>query len=61
MLIKTNKAPSEPLIRTAFKIITSAYIISKLDYCNAALLSDITKLQVKIFNNIIKQTCRLIC
>ena len=41
------------------KIITSAYLISKHDYCNSELLTDIPKLHGKDFK-IINQTCRLI-
>ena len=47
------------LLNPSLKIITSAYIISKLDYCNS-LLTDIPKIQEKRLNKIINQTCRLI-
>ena len=40
--IKTNKTPSE----YSLKILTSAYVISKLDYCNS-IITDIPKLQEK--------------
>ena len=47
------------LNQSSLKIITSAYIISKLDYCNS-LLTDIPKIQEKRLNKTINQTCRLI-
>ena len=47
------------LNQTSLKILTSAYILSKLDYCNS-LLINIPKIQEKRLNKIINHTCRLI-
>ena len=47
------------LNQTSLKKLTSAYIISKLDYCNSLLIK-ITKIQEKRLNKIINHTCRLI-
>ena len=47
------------LNQSSLKILTSAYIISKLDYCNS-ILTDIPKFQERRLNKIINQTCRLI-
>ena len=47
------------LNQTSLKLLTSAYILSKLDYCNS-LLINITKIQEKRLNKIINHTCRLI-
>ena len=47
------------LNQTSLKILTSAYILSKLDYCNSLLIK-IPKLQEKRLNKIINHTCRLI-
>ena len=44
---------------TSLKILISAYILFKLDYCNS-LLINIPKIQEKRLNNIINHTCRLI-
>ena len=44
---------------TLLKILTSAYILSKLDYCNS-LLINIPKIQEKQLNKIINHTCRFI-
>ena len=44
---------------TSLKILTSTYILSKLDYCNS-LLINIPKIQEKRLNKIINHTCRLI-
>ena len=41
------------------KILTSAYILSKLDYCNS-LLINIPKIQEKRLNKFINHTCRII-
>ena len=47
------------LNQTSLKILTSAYILSKLDYCNSLLII-IPKIQEKRLNKIINHTCRLI-
>ena len=39
------------LYRISLKIITSAYIISTLNFCNALVICDIPKLQEIIDNN----------
>ena len=47
------------LNQSSLKILTSAYIISKLDYCNS-ILTDIPIFQERRLNTIINQTFRLI-
>ena len=47
------------LNQTSLKLISSTYILSKLDYYNS-LLINIHKIQDKRLNKIINQTCRLI-